>query len=178
MNLTKTKSIIAALALVVITSLAASANATLIGSTVTTNGYSLSPSSSTIGSGVEFIGVWGNINFDFGADTLTVTPNQGVSWWGFGNYVFSGFNDPITSFSIASNTGFTGSIVDNFSFTSNSITLDMSSASSGGSNTELVFDINGSGTTAPVPEPGTIALLGLGMAGLAIFGKRRMNKEA
>jgi hypothetical protein len=29
---------------------------------------------------------------------------------------------------------------------------------------------------APVPEPGTIALLGLGMAGLAIYGKRRTNK--
>lgn len=31
---------------------------------------------------------------------------------------------------------------------------------------------------APVPEPGTMMLLGLGMAGLAVFGKRRMNKEA
>jgi choice-of-anchor C domain-containing protein len=32
--------------------------------------------------------------------------------------------------------------------------------------------------TAPVPEPGTMMLLGLGMLGLAVFGKRRMNKEA
>jgi hypothetical protein len=30
---------------------------------------------------------------------------------------------------------------------------------------------------APVPEPGTMMLLGLGMAGLAVYGKRRMNKE-
>jgi hypothetical protein len=32
-------------------------------------------------------------------------------------------------------------------------------------------------TTAPVPEPGTLMLLGIGMAGLAICGKRRMRKE-
>lgn len=29
-----------------------------------------------------------------------------------------------------------------------------------------------------VPEPGTMMLLGMGMFGLAIYGKRRMNKEA
>jgi hypothetical protein len=31
---------------------------------------------------------------------------------------------------------------------------------------------------APVPEPGTMALLGFGMLGLAVFGKRRMGKNA
>jgi hypothetical protein len=30
----------------------------------------------------------------------------------------------------------------------------------------------------PVPEPGTMMLLGIGMLGMAIYGKRRMNKEA
>jgi len=30
----------------------------------------------------------------------------------------------------------------------------------------------------PVPEPGTMVLLGIGMLGMAIFGKRRMNKNA
>jgi len=29
-----------------------------------------------------------------------------------------------------------------------------------------------------VPEPGTMMLLGLGMLGMAVYGKRRMNKEA
>jgi hypothetical protein len=32
--------------------------------------------------------------------------------------------------------------------------------------------------TSAVPEPGTMMLLGLGMFGLAVYGKRRMNKEA
>lgn len=31
---------------------------------------------------------------------------------------------------------------------------------------------------APVPEPGTIALLSLGLAGLAVYGKRRKNSKA
>lgn len=33
-------------------------------------------------------------------------------------------------------------------------------------------------TNPPVPEPGTLMLLGVGMFGLAIFGKRRMSKNA
>jgi hypothetical protein len=31
---------------------------------------------------------------------------------------------------------------------------------------------------APVPEPGTMMLLGMGMLGMAVYGKRRMNKQA
>jgi PEP-CTERM motif len=33
-------------------------------------------------------------------------------------------------------------------------------------------------TGAQAPEPGTMMLLGMGMLGLAVYGKRKMNKEA
>ncbi|WP_408967458.1 PEP-CTERM sorting domain-containing protein [Oryzomonas sp.] len=33
-------------------------------------------------------------------------------------------------------------------------------------------------SVTPVPEPGTMALLSIGMFGLAVFGKRRMGKKS
>jgi hypothetical protein len=33
-------------------------------------------------------------------------------------------------------------------------------------------------SSSPVPEPGTMLLLGTGLLGLAVYGKRRMNREA
>jgi len=57
------------------------------------------------------------------------------------------------------------------------IYLDRFSNANGMSSEGPQMTVYGSDLT-PVPEPGTMVLLGAGLLGLAIFGKRRMNKEA
>ena len=141
------------------------AHATLIGQTITATGITLTPTTATIGPGVEFIGIIGFMNFDFGASTLTLTPTvNGVGWGGFLNYVFSGFDDLITGLSISSNSGFSGTVVTNFSFGPHSITLDMNAGGAADSRSILIFDIVSSAST--VPEPSSMALIGLGLLGL------------
>jgi hypothetical protein len=49
--------------------------------------------------------------------------------------------------------------------------VEITHAATGGSSS---FDA----TLQPIPEPGTMMLVGLGMLGMAVYGKRRMNKEA
>ncbi len=175
MKLNRTRAIVATIIIAAVTfAFLLPAGATLIGDTITATGYQLGPGTATIGAGIEFIA--GDsidlLNFDFDAGTLTVTrPGTTVlSYYDFGDYVFSDFDDIITGLSVASNTGFTGPIGSNLRFAAHSITLDMSGGIAHVDDV-LVFNI----TTEPIPEPTTVLLLGSGLVGLAGF-RRRFRK--
>lgn len=148
-------------------------NASMLGDTIIASGNDIGSLGSfnkwaVIGHGVEFLGISGGLVFDFDENTLTITGDSLTGWHGYGDFVFSGFDDTITGFTIASNTGFEGSILSNLRFDEHSITLDMSGATrSLGSS--LVFNIS---TATPVPLPSSALLLGTGLLWVATFKRK------
>lgn len=176
----KWNTLAAALFMAAAGTIAAPANATLMANTVTATGSGLGPSTAIVGAGPEFTGIGGAINFDFGANTLTLTriPNGGpLSWTGLGNYTFSGFTDVITGFSVNSilSQQFSGSPLSNFSFGAHSLTINFDSFGTQNKNSILVYNIATTSAIAatPIPEPATPALFGLGLLGIAIACKRK-----
>lgn len=162
------------------------AHASLIGDTINATGTSLGPITAVIGSEVEFKAASNLLYFNFDASTLTITvPNLSGTQYSFANlgtFVFSGFDDVITGLSIASNSpSFSGSVLSNYTFDAHSISLDFSAAGAQNKNSTLVFNIaTGSGAAqgGDVPEPGTVAIVGLGLLGLAASRRKFAKRDA
>jgi len=152
---------------------AVSARATLIGQVITATdpGEGLNKTATLDGS-VQFKDNGQTLGFAFGDDTLTVTNlfDFNSNWAGFGPLTFSGFTTPITGITLASNNGFSGTILSP-TFTSTSIIFNMSSGSAAGGSAKLVFNIN---TESPsVPENGaTGVMFGSVMLGLATLARK------
>ncbi len=152
---------------------ATGAKATLIGNTIDVDNFLFTPSSATIGAGPEF-DFLGLLSLDFDANTLTISDiSQGfLSWGDFDFVTFSGFDSEIVSFDLLSNDGFSGEILNNYSYTADSITLDWYGEATAGA--QLVFSIGlMQQDVDPIPEPGMLALMLLGLAGVARKTVRR-----
>jgi len=115
-----------------------------------------------------------NSNYTVAATLAFDSPNISATGSGGGNFT--------TLFGIISGGTLTwnnNSLPDVFTVGGNKISVDFEDLKGFG-NTAMVhaFITNEGGGAAPVPEPNTMILLGAGLLGLAIYGKRRMNNEA
>ena len=177
--MTKTKNIYLALLAVLLSPMAA--NADFIGHTIEgqwlfstiTSDYA-SPFSAIVGAGVEFPtgsdGITGD-SYDIEATRITMTQADG----GFSSGAFNGVRfsdilgtiDDIVGVTInVALTAYAGFDASRISFDANNIWFNVESLGAPG---VLVVDV----AFASVPEPGTLALLGLGLAGMGMTRRKK-----
>ncbi|WP_194714378.1 PEP-CTERM sorting domain-containing protein [Noviherbaspirillum soli] len=179
-------------AALVIAGFSTSAYAGLINDTITLTGKLDGTTSSTqtktivAGTTPEFINIATYLNFNFDQNSLTITVNNNTPTSAFsstlGKFVFSGFDETITGLTLSSNSPKFNNFGDTdyvLNSVTNTISFDFSGVSPQNSNSTLVFNIGTPGSTSSsnVPEPATVALLGLGLLGAAA-ARRDAGKRA
>ena len=131
-----------------------------------------------VGAGVEFT-MLSDVPITLDISDTQLRSTFGFSG-GFNDELFNGYHisdinntiDPFTSVSIDPLINMVGFDLSRVTFDADNIWVNWQGLQSIDTNTLCLLDVN-----VPVPEPGTMMLLGIGMAALAIYGKRRANKS-
>lgn len=162
------------------------ARASLIGDQIFAVGTGLAPATAFVGAGPEFVGYGDFINFDFDANTLTLSATADLIAVGsccvpvddHGVYFFSGLDWLDFPFGVITDVvargPISGSAFTVVSVVDHGFGLEMF-AGGIGPNLFLVYDI--SVDHAPVPEPSTLTLLAVGLGMLGFVTRRRRTGD-